>query len=298
MSRPSPADDPGQLGRAAPPIQSVARAAQLLKTLAAVGHAATVPMLAGRCGLQRTTAWRLLITLEDAGLVEREPGTGRFQVGYGALAIAASLLGESHGMVRLLRPVLEELAARTGESAALSIIRDETIFVVDQANPRAVLSANWIGKQFPLHTSSPGKLLLAALPADKLERMLGRPLARLTPRTITDPAALRRELAGVRASGVAVSDEEFEPGCVGISAAVRGWDPVPVAILTITGPRSRIPRRRLRELGLELLDTAGDAARRLGYQEAPRCLGHPGKNARTAPPGPPPTAARHAAAPL
>jgi len=269
MSRPPAGVDPSQQARTAAPIQSVARAVHLLKALAATGHPATVPMLARRCGLQRTTAWRLLITLEDAGLVEREPGTGRFRVGYGALAIAGSLLGESHGMVRLLRPVLEDLVARTGETAGLTIIRGESTVVVDQAEPPAVLSANWVGKEFPLHTSSPGKLLLATMPPAELDRLLSRPLARLTQRTITDPAVLRTELARVRASGLAVSDEEFELGCVGISAAVRGWDPIPVATLSVTGPSSRIPRRRLKQLGHELLSAADDAAARLGYRQLP-----------------------------
>jgi DNA-binding IclR family transcriptional regulator len=260
---------PGKPGRAAPPIQSVARAVQLLKALAAMGRPASVPMLAGRCGLQRTTAWRLLITMEDAGLVEREPGTGLFRVGYGALAIAGSLLGESHDMVRLLRPVLEGLAARTGETAALTILRGESTVVVDQVAPSAVLTANWVGKDFPPHTSSPGKLLLAAMPTVELDRLLGRPLARLTPRTITDPAVLRRELARVRATGLAVSDEEFELGCVGISAAVYGWDPFPVATLSVIGPSLRVPQRRLKELGQVLVSAADDAARRLGYRETP-----------------------------
>src|SRR5262249_54912347 len=81
----------------------------------------------------------------------------------------------------------------------------------------------------------------ACLDPGDLDRFLAQPLQALTERTITDPAKLRQELARVRASGVAASDQEFEHGCVGVSAAVPDWAGRPAAILSVTGPRFRTP---------------------------------------------------------
>lgn len=246
-------------------IQSVARAIRLLKQLAAANGPTTVPALAAACGLQRTTAWRLVSTLEDAGLVERASPGGGYQVGYGAVTIAAGVVDREQAAIRLVRPVLEDLVEATGESAGLCVLSGMRTLVVDEVDPPAVLSVNWVGKEFPLHTSSPGKILLASLPPAELDAFFEEPLAPLTPRTITDAARLRRHLQRVRTSGFAVSDEEFELGCVGISVAVGPPGRFPTEALAVTGPSIRIQRRRHAEIAGRLQEAARAAAKRLGY---------------------------------
>jgi DNA-binding IclR family transcriptional regulator len=127
------------------------------------------------------------------------------------------------------------------------------------------MSVSWIGREFPLHTSSPGKLVLASLDPDDLDRFLAQPLDALTGQTITDPATLRQELAQVRASGVAVSDQEFEHGCVGFSAAVTDWAGRPAAILSVTGPSFRMRQNRFPFYRQQALRSARAAAAALGY---------------------------------
>lgn len=248
------------------PIQSVARAVRLLKHLAAAGGAVSVPTLAAECGLQRTTAWRLLTTLEDEGLVERESPGGRFRVGYGAVAIAARALDDSRATARLLHPVLEALMHATGESALLSIVRGMRTLLVDEVDPPAVLSVNWVGKEFPLHSSSMGKILLAALPPAELDAFLEQPLEALTRKTIVDSDALRRELRQVRRSGVAVSNEEFELGCVGLSTGIGPPGLFPTIIVTVAGPSSRIPTAQFRPIARQLLGAASVTKPVLGYE--------------------------------
>lgn len=248
-------------------IQSVSRAVRMLKVLASSETPLSVPALARSCGLQRTTAWRLLVTLEGEGLVERETPGGRFRVGYAAVAIAARALDGSRATARVLHPVLEALVRATGESALSSVVQGMRTLLVDEVDPPSVLSVNWVGKEFPLHSSSMGKILLAALPAAELDRFLAEPLARLTARTITDPAQLRTDLARVRVGRVAVSDEEFELGCVGLSAAVEAPGSLPVAILTVTGPASRIPTSKFPLVARHLCAAADLARKTLGYVE-------------------------------
>jgi DNA-binding IclR family transcriptional regulator len=259
--------------RPRPPVQSVARAAGLLQQLAVLGRPASLTELAAASGLERTTAWRLLTTLEACGLVDRESSSDGFRVGFGAVAVAAAALGDGTALASRVRPELRRLCAATGEAAAVCLVRGARVLVVDQVDPPSVVSVSWVGREFPLHASSPGKLVLASLDPGDLDRFLAGPLEALTDRTITDAAALRRDLARVRASGVATSDEEFERGCVGFSAAVPDWAGRPVAIVGVTGPIFRMRRARFPFYRQEVLRSARAAAAALGY--APPAASHP-----------------------
>src|SRR5262249_8776454 len=168
------------------------------------------------------------------------------------------------------RPELRRLCAATSEAAAVCLVRGSRVLVVDQVDPPSVVSVSWVGREFPLHTSSPGKLVLACLDPGDLDRFLAQPLQALTERTITDPAKLRQELARVRASGVAASDQEFEHGCVGFSAAVTDWARRPAAILSVTGPSFRMRRDRFHLYRQQPLRSAHAAAATLGYDPPSR----------------------------
>jgi len=252
-------------GRARPPIQSVARAAGLLQQLAVLGRPASLAELSSLSGLERSTAWRLLTTLEACGLVDRESSSDGFRVGFGAVAVAAAALSDGTALASRVQPELRRLCAATGETAAVGLVRGIRVMVVDQVNPPSVVSVSWIGREFPLHTSSSGKLVLASLDPGDLDRFLAQPLQALTERTVTDPAKLREELAQVRTSGVAASDQEFERGCVGFGAAVTDWAGRPAAIFSVTGPSFRMRRDRFHLYRQQLLRSAHAAAATLGY---------------------------------
>ncbi len=252
-------------GRAAGRVQSVARAADLLKQLGEFGRPASVRELAAACGLGRATAWRLLVTLEQAGLVERASPSGGFYVGPAAVTIAAGALQHFERIIRLARPYLTELTRQTGLTAAVSVVRGEQVVVLDQTDPPSVLCANWVGKEFPLHTSSPGKLVLTRLPPEELDALLSRPLQRLTKKTIATPNALRADLERVRRMKAAISNEEFEEGCVGISAAAEDSAGGIAVIITVTGPSFRMPARRLPTLLAQVQDAARATGVSLGY---------------------------------
>jgi DNA-binding IclR family transcriptional regulator len=231
--------------KAAAPVQSVARAAQLLKVIGAADRPPTVGELAAACGLQRATAWRLLITLEQNDLVERTGPRSGFRVGPGLLSMRSATATELERLARVARPELEHLAKSTGLAAGVAGVRLGRVHVVEQVDPPSVVVVRWVGREFPLHTSSPGKLVLAYMGETELSQFLKRPLVRLTPRTITARDALRKELLHVRQVGFAVSNEEFEVGCVGISAPVEDRDGALRAVIAVTGPNYRMPGKRL-----------------------------------------------------
>jgi DNA-binding IclR family transcriptional regulator len=199
--------------------------------------------------------------------VERASPAGGFYVGPAAVTIAAGALQHSERIVRLTRPHLADLTRQTGLTAAVSVVRGEQVLVLDQTDPPSVLCVNWVGKKFPLHTSSPGKLVLARLPPEELDDLLSRPLQRLTKKTIATPDALRADLERVRRMKVAVSNEEFEEGCVGISAAATDSAGGIAVIITVTGPSFRMPARRLPALMARVQDAARASGVSLGYAD-------------------------------
>ena len=238
-------------------VQSVARAAELLKALGAHGGPASVFDLADRCGLNRSTAWRILATLEDEGLVERDPATGRYEIGYALVALGAAAGHEP--LIRRAHPALRALAEACLETASLAVPRGMQLVYVDQVQAPHVMAADWLGRATPLHATSTGKALLAWLSEDDIGAALPGRLERFTDTTITTRPVLRTELAQVRARGYAISRGELEPALWGVSAPVLDGGR-PVAVVSVWGVESRIRARGLDALGARTLAAADEIA--------------------------------------
>jgi len=228
-------------------VQSVDRAAVLLRAVADSPTPATVWELARQCDINRSTAWRILSTLELHGLVERDPHTQRYSVGFAALQMGAA--ADYDPLARRLRPVLERLANETGEIVSLVAARRFSLVYVDQADPPGAPVPSWLGRPIPLHATSSGKVFLAWLDPDELEAVLPAALEQFTPATITDRQVLVDSLADIRRDGYGTCISEFEEFSNGVSAAVFDRRIRPVVIVNIFGPSQRVTRRRLSALG-------------------------------------------------
>jgi DNA-binding IclR family transcriptional regulator len=245
-------------------VQSLDRAIEILKLLG-TGPEMRVTDLARRLEVHKSTVFRLLSTLQEHGLVEQNPTTERYRLGYGLVRLAGSVVAELD-LARASRPVLEELASRTGETVNLAILQGDQVVNIEQiAAPNLVVNVNWVGKQTPLHATSNGKVLLAYLPDPVREALLGPSLPRLTPRTITEVRVLERQLQRVRDDGYAFTLEELELGLNAVASPVFAADGRILAAVSVAGPAYRVTPHRLTELG-EITRDAGEAiSRRLGY---------------------------------
>jgi DNA-binding IclR family transcriptional regulator len=221
--------------------------------------------LARRLEVHKSTVFRLLSTLQEHGLVEQNPSTERYRLGYGLVRLAGAVVAELD-LARASRPVLEQLAVHTGETVNLAILQGDQVVNIEQiASPNLVVNVNWVGKQTPLHATSNGKVLLAHLAEEERSRLLSQSLPRLTSRTITDPRVLDKQLQRVLSDGYAFTLEELEQGLNAVAAPVFAADGRVVAAVSVAGPSYRVTPHRLTELG-ELTKDAGDAiSRRLGY---------------------------------
>lgn len=214
--------------------------------------------------VHRSTALRLLATLERHSFVERDLRTARYRLGR-RLAQLASEVSVEFDLRQVARPVCERLAADSGETATFELLIDDAIVPIEQATASSsVVTINWIGRRYPAHCTASGKAFLAFGPSSIRERLLSRPLVRVTTRSVTDLRALERQLDQIRQSGVARTHEELEIGLDAIAAPVFGADGVIVAALDVSGPSHRLRERA--DLERMTADAAAQLSRKLGYR--------------------------------
>ena len=240
-------------------IQSIERAAALLRAVAvATGPEASATALAEAVNLNRTTAWRILTTLEHERLLVRDPVTNTYSLGFGLIDLAGQAADVA--LVGTARIVLRNLAAESGETAALALVRDGVLTYVAEVTAGAVVAAGWQGRRVSLHATSTGKVLLAYSDPTQLRMMLGltrgRRLPRYTSSTITSLTALERELTVVRKRGFAVCRGEFETTAWGVSAPVLDLSRRPVAVVSVWGPGERLTEDRFEPLGMIAVQAA------------------------------------------
>ncbi len=237
--------------------QAVDRAALLLSTVVESEEPLAFADIAEECGLPKSTTSRLLTALERTELVER---TSLGEYVAGPLFSRFASRHESADLSRIAMPVLQSLGDVTGETVNLGVARAKHVSHVAQVDSTFLLGTrDWTEVEVPNHVSALGKVLLAAgsLPFD-------RPLAALTDHTITDPAALEAELAGVRLQGWASTTDELEVGLTGIAVPVFSNTGDVVAALGISGPTPRLSGRH-EALARLLIDQAAHLTTLLGH---------------------------------
>ena len=181
----------------------------------------TLSEIGRRTGLPLTTAHRLVGELVGWGALERDEG-GRYRIGL-RLWEVASLAPRSLGLRERAMPFLEDLYEVTHENVQLAV-RDEfeAVYVERISGRQAVSVVSRVGGRLPLHATGVGQVLLAYAPAEVQDRVLAAQLKAFTKFTITEPRRLRQVLAEVRRSGIAVCDQQVDPGTLSIAAPVFG----------------------------------------------------------------------------
>ncbi len=183
-----------------PGVQSVDRALTILGILARLGEAG-VTEIAGELGVHKSTAFRLVATLESHDMVEQNEDRGKYRLGVGVLRLAGATTARLD-VVQEARPIVRKLAADSGETVNIAVLSDRSVLYLDQVAGQSALQAhNWVGQHIPLHATSNGKVLLSALCPDEVDARLPR-LPSYTADTVTTRASLRRDLAAGARAGV------------------------------------------------------------------------------------------------
>jgi DNA-binding IclR family transcriptional regulator len=244
-------------------VQSVDRALSILEVLARVGEAG-VTEIAGELDVHKSTAFRLVATLEQHRLVEQSSDRGKYRLGVGVLRLAGATSARLD-LVQEARPICRQLAVDTGETINIAVLSESSALYLDQvAGSSALQSHNWVGQHIPLHATSNGKVLLSGLDQERLDAVLGK-LPTYTPSTITRKPKLREELERVRDQGYAVAVDELEVGLTAIAAPIRNAHGDVVASMSVSGPTFRLTADRMDDVIGLLIAAADEVSHRLGW---------------------------------
>ncbi|MDT0269930.1 IclR family transcriptional regulator [Streptomyces sp. DSM 44915] len=220
-------------------IQSIERAAAVLRLLAGGERRLGLSEVASAIGLAKATTHGLLRTLQQEGFVEQDEASGKYQLGAELLRLGNSYLDVHELRARAL-VWTDDLARSSGESAYLGVLHQRGVLIVHHVfrpdDSRQVLE---VGAMQPLHSTALGKVLTAYDPVAHSEALETRFTA-LTPATATDPAAFERTLDEVRARGWASDIEETWDGVASVAAPIVDRRRMPVGAVGITGAVERV----------------------------------------------------------
>jgi IclR family KDG regulon transcriptional repressor len=267
-------DDDGVIPAVAPGDRetSIRRSLEVLLSLgseAAIENGGLgVTRIADLLGREKSQVSRTLKTLATFGLVDRDPDSLAYRLGWRIYALA-SLAGDRR-MLDLARPILRQLVDTFEERAFLSILQGSgTLTLLSESAPTSLQASGWVGRETPAYCTSVGQVLLLDEDTAGLERVFGgvtfRPLGPGTPSSLEE---LARRIEASRARGYAIADEEMEPGLVAAAAPVRDPSGRIVAALNVSGPKFRLGDR-LDEAGVALVAAAADLSAALAGRPDP-----------------------------
>ena len=259
------ANDGGRLPAAerngeAPPrnsdfVQSLERGLAVIRAFGPDREHLSLSEVAEATGLTRAAARRFLLTLVRLGYV-RSDGR-KFSLRPRVLELGYAYLS-GLALPDVAAPHMEELVARLHESSSISVLDGQhVVYVVRVPTKRIMTVAISVGTRFPAYATSMGRVLLADLPDDELERYLTEAtFERLTARTVTEPDRLRLIVREVAGQGYAIVDQELEEGLRAVAAPIRGAADVGTAAINVSAHAARVSMAELREQILPvLLDT-------------------------------------------
>ena len=209
--------------------------------------------LAQLLGCDKSQVSRTLKILAEYDLVDRDPESRAYRLGWTVFALAARA-GDMR-LVAAAEPLLIELVRTVQETAHLSVLKGaEVLTVLSESPPHAVRATGWVGRTVPAYCSSSGRALLLDHERERVVALFGRGrLGRLGPNGPVSVGELYERIEQARERGFALVEEEFEPGLVAVAAPVRNFHGRIVAAVNVSGPKFRLGPR---------LDEAGELVAR------------------------------------
>ncbi len=248
-------------------VAAVRRAATVLAVLSNGPSDLGTNEIARRAGINASSVSRLLATLVEERLVEHVPESGRYRLGLRLLELGNAVLARLD-LRETARAHLVSLVEETGETATLSVPGEHEAITVDFVqSPASVQSVARVGRPSVAHATAVGKVYLASG-----GRLPDEPLSRFTRRTITDRAALLRDVAAVEEQGFAQALGEREDDLNAIAAPIRQGRGVLAGILGLQGPASRFTASEMRRALEPLLAHAAAISAGLGHPESTSVL--------------------------
>ena len=239
-------------------VRSFERGLRVIRSFSAQTPEQTLADVARKTDLNRATARRFLLTLEELGYVRRIGD--RFALTPRVLDLGYAYVS-SFGVPQLALPYLEQLSEQVHEASSLGVLDGSDVVYVARVPAKRVMTVSiGLGTRFPAYRTSLGRALLAELPADEVASIWAdSDRSQPTPRTVPELGALQQRLAEVRDQGYALVDQELEIGVRSIAAPVRDATGSAVAAINVSTHASRTTKQEIQQrFAPALLKTAGD----------------------------------------
>jgi DNA-binding IclR family transcriptional regulator len=242
--------------------------------------------MAAALAFHKSSVQRILATLEKEGFLARtRPRRSEYRLGPEILFLG-NLAEMSLDLRTVARPAMEALVRRVAETCYLCVVDQDQCLYVDRVEcSQPIRIINQVGQRNPLHCTGVGKALMSGMGAAEVDRLIAaRGLKAYTRHSITEPEALKRELAAIRKSGIAIDNEELNPGVRCVAAPIRGSSGSVVASISLSGPTQRFTPAAMRQFEAEVRMAAREISTALGFCPVDRRHGD-GQTLDT-PPGP------------
>ncbi len=240
---------------------TVGKAMAVLDQVAGFGRPVRFSELLAGSPFPKATLFRFLQTLTSQGLLAQDPDLGTYSLGMRLVRLAHAAWRQS-SLAPLARPHIDALAQDVRETVHLAQLDGAHVLYVDKRNAAVPIEMfAQAGRIGPAYCTGVGKAMLAFLPGDHLSRILPQmSFHRFTPNTLTDEAALRRELSAVRQRGYALDREEHEPGIICVAVPILSARGRVLGALSVTSSTSRMTLAEIEERAPTVTSVAGRIA--------------------------------------
>lgn len=249
-------------------INSILRACNILKRISEGKGTFKLSELAHLMKLDRSTTYRILLSLEKSGLVEKDQKTGEYSLGLAAFEIG-SAYQRGVDFVPISKPIMEDLALKAQETVNLAVLSDTEILYIDKVDsPRSLGVMSKIGQRNQVYCTALGKALLAFQSEEEKARIIDAiKFKSFTPNTITSKSELVRELKKVQKQGYALDCREIEEDVECIAAPIWNHSGEAIASISISGPQKKIQTAREKKFVGDVVKAASLISSRLGYKK-------------------------------
>jgi IclR family KDG regulon transcriptional repressor len=249
-------------------IEAVAKALTILLLFKTNKSKWGVTEIARELGMQKSTVYRLLATMQEFGIVRKTRDGMNYRLGLRLFELG-SIVANTFDLRDIAFSYLQKVAQQSGETVHLGVLNDNEVMSIEAVDGQNTLKSTiLIGKRTPLYCTSVGKAILAFLEPESQKEIIAKTnFIKYTEKTIVDPKALTAELEVTRKRGYAVDDMEHEVGVCCIAAPI--WDSTDkvVASLSISGPSVRLTKTKIPELAQLIIPTTKEISKELGAKK-------------------------------
>lgn len=245
-------------------IQSVERAIRILQCFSLKENQLGVTDLSRRLGLNKSTVFGILTTLEHFKLVEKVPEIRCYKLGIKLLELG-NLVFNQLDIRQIARPYIDAMVEKYSETMHLAILDGQDVVYVDKVDSdRSIRMNSEVGKRRPAYCTGVGKVILAYLSNEVWKECVPSVLTEFTPNTITKLDDLEKEMERIRRNGYSEDNEEIEQGLSCVAVPIFDNDNQVIAAISLSAPTVRMPKEKAQLVAGELMQKAAEISQKMG----------------------------------